>query len=289
MADNLKDLLKRSTSSQMLAAVIGFPVNHSLSPTIHNAGFKHLDLQWDYIPLEVEERDLEEVFEQMRSSNLKGLSVTMPYKAKAAMMVDECTPTAKVLGAVNCVTSTDQGLIGHNTDGDGFLKALKHDAGFDLKQKRVVVLGAGGAAKAITEALGRSEVSSLAVINRTQAKAESTADLAGDVGSVGELEDISEADLVVNATSLGMKDNSTDFPCPIDLIHSDQLVVDLIYHPLKTPWLSAAEQKGVRTHNGVSMLLFQATEAFTLWTGEQAPVSIMLRAIEEELERRSHK
>ena len=140
MADNLKDLLKRSTSSQMLAAVIGFPVNHSLSPTIHNAGFKHLDLQWDYIPLEVEERDLEEVFEQMRSSNLKGLSVTMPYKAKAAMMVDECTPTAKVLGVVNCVTSTDQGLIGHNTDGDGFLKALKHDAGFDLKQKRLSLI-----------------------------------------------------------------------------------------------------------------------------------------------------
>ena len=147
--------------------------------------------------------------------------------------------------------------------------------------------GAGGAAKAITEALGRAEVSSLVVINRTQAKAESTAALATDVGTVGDLEDISEADLVVNATSLGMKDNATQFPCPVDLIHSDQLVVDLIYHPLKTPWLSAAEQKGARIHNGVSMLLFQATEAFTLWTGQQAPVSTMLRAIEEELERRS--
>ena len=287
MVDDLKDLLERSDNSQTLAAVIGFPVNHSLSPTIHNAGFKHLNLQWNYIPLEVEEGDLEEVFEQMRSSNLKGLSVTMPYKAKAAVMVDECTPTAKALGVVNCVTSTDKGLIGHNTDGDGFLKALKHDADFDPKQKRVVVLGAGGAAKAITEALGRAEVSSLVVINRTQAKAESTAALAIDVGTVGDLEDISEADLVVNATSLGMKDNATQFPCPVDLIHSDQLVVDLIYHPLKTPWLSAAEQKGARTHNGVSMLLFQATEAFTLWTGQQAPVSTMLRAIEEELERRS--
>jgi shikimate dehydrogenase len=125
------------------------------------------------------------------------------------------------------------------------------------------------------------------VVNRTLEKAENAADLAGEAGGVGTLEDISGADLVVNATSIGMKDSQVDIPCSVDLLHPSQLIVDLIYHPLETRWISLAKQKGIDSHNGVSMLLFQAAEAFTLWTGEEAPISIMQEAITQELKKRT--
>ena len=244
-------------------------------------------MDWEYLALEITESELDEVLAQMRSGNLGGLSVTMPFKTRVASLVDECTSTAEKLSAVNCVVANEKGLIGHNTDGDGFLNGLIHEAQFDPKGKKVAVIGAGGAARAVIEALARSGAASIMVVNRTPAKAESAADLAGEVGAVGTLKDISGADLVVNATSIGMKDNQVDIPCSVDLLHSSQLVVDLIYHPLETRWISLAKQKGIDSHNGVSMLLFQAAEAFTLWTGEEAPISIMQEAITQELKKRT--
>ena len=287
MANNLKNVLGRTDMSTTRAAVIGSPVTHSLSPLLHNAAFNSLGMDWEYLALEITESELDEVLAQMRSGNLGGLSVTMPLKTRVASLVDECTSTAEKLSAVNCVVANEKGLIGHNTDGDGFLNGLIHEAQFDPKGKKVAVIGAGGAARAVIEALARSGAASIMVVNRTPAKAESAADLAGEVGAVGTLEDISGADLVVNATSIGMKDSQVDIPCSVDLLHSSQLVVDLIYHPLETRWISLAKQKGIDSHNGVSMLLFQAAEAFTLWTGEEAPTSIMQEAITQELEKRT--
>lgn len=287
MANNLKNVLGRTDMSTTRAAVIGSPVAHSLSPLLHNAAFNSLGMDWEYLALEITESELDEVLAQMRSGNLGGLSVTMPLKTRVASLVDECTSTAEKLSAVNCVVANEKGLIGHNTDGDGFLNGLIHEAQFDPKGKKVAVIGAGGAARAVIEALARSGAASIMVVNRTPAKAESAADLAGEVGAVGTLEDISGADLVVNATSIGMKDSQVDIPCSVDLLHSSQLVVDLIYHPLETRWISLAKQKGIDSYNGVSMLLFQAAEAFTLWTGEEAPISIMQEAITQELEKRT--
>lgn len=287
MANNLKNVLGRTDMSTTRAAVIGSPVTHSLSPLLHNAAFNSLGMDWEYLALEITESELDEVLAQMRSGNLGGLSVTMPFKTRVASLVDECTSTAEKLSAVNCVVANEKGLIGHNTDGDGFLNGLIHEAQFDPKGKKVAVIGAGGAARAVIEALARSGAASIMVVNRTPAKAESAADLAGEVGAVGTLKDISGADLVVNATSIGMKDSQVDIPCSVDLLHSSQLVVDLIYHPLETRWISLAKQKGIDSHNGVSMLLFQAAEAFTLWTGEEAPISIMQEAITQELEKRT--
>ncbi|MFL3016414.1 MAG: shikimate dehydrogenase [Acidimicrobiales bacterium] len=287
MANNLKNVLGRTDMSTTRAAVIGSPVTHSLSPLLHNAAFNSLGMDWEYLALEITESELDEVLAQMRSGNLGGLSVTMPLKTRVASLVDECTSTAEKLSAVNCVVANEKGLIGHNTDGDGFLNGLIHEAQFDPKGKKVAVIGAGGAARAVIEALARSGAASIMVVNRTPAKAESAADLAGEVGAVGTLEDISGADLVVNATSIGMKDSQVDIPCSVDLLHSSQLVVDLIYHPLETRWISLAKQKGIDSYNGVSMLLFQAAEAFTLWTGEEAPISIMQEAITQELEKRT--
>ena len=287
MANNLKNVLGRTDMSTTRAAVIGSPVTHSLSPLLHNAAFNSLGMDWEYLALEITESELDEVLAQMRSGNLGGLSVTMPLKTRVASLVDECTSTAEKLSAVNCVVANEKGLIGHNTDGDGFLNGLIHEAQFDPKGKKVAVIGAGGAARAVIEALARSGAASIMVVNRTPAKAESAADLAGEVGVVGTLEDISGADLVVNATSIGMKDSQVDIPCSVDLLHSSQLVVDLIYHPLETRWISLAKQKGIDSYNGVSMLLFQAAEAFTLWTGEEAPISIMQEAITQELEKRT--
>ena len=287
MADYLKNVFGRTDLSTTRAAVIGSPVIHSLSPLLHNAAFNSLGMDWEYLALEITESELDEVLAQMRSGNLGGLSVTMPLKTRVASLVDECTSTAEKLSAVNCVVANEKGLIGHNTDGDGFLNGLIHEAQFDPKGKKVAVIGAGGAARAVIEALARSGAASIMVVNRTPAKAESAADLAGEVGAVGTLEDISGADLVVNATSIGMKDSQVDIPCSVDLLHSSQLVVDLIYHPLETRWISLAKQKGIDSYNGVSMLLFQAAEAFTLWTGEEAPISIMQEAITQELEKRT--
>ena len=287
MANNLKNVLGRTDMSTTRAAVIGSPVTHSLSPLLHNAAFNSLGMDWEYLALEITESELDEVLAQMRSGNLGGLSVTMPLKTRVASLVDECTSTAEKLSAVNCVVANEKGLIGHNTDGDGFLNGLIHEAQFDPKGKKVAVIGAGGAARAVIEALARSGAASIMVVNRTPAKAESAADLAGEVGAVGTLKDISGADLVVNATSIGMKDSQVDIPCSVDLLHSSQLVVDLIYHPLETRWISLAKQKGIDSYNGVSMLLFQAAEAFTLWTGEEAPISIMQEAITQELKKRT--
>ncbi|HJP15706.1 MAG TPA: shikimate dehydrogenase [Acidimicrobiales bacterium] len=289
MGDHLKKVFKKNDTSSTLAAVIGSPVTHSLSPILHNAAFDFLKMKWEYVALEITERELEEVLEQMRLGGLGGLSVTMPFKTIMASLVDSCTPTAQALNAVNCVVSTEEGLIGHNTDGDGFLNGLIHDAQFDPRGKKAAVIGAGGAARAVIEALARSGVTSITVINRTLDKAESAADLAGEIGRVGTPEDIPETDLVVNATSLGMKDNSEFFPCPIELLHPNQIVADLIYHPLETPWILETKQKGINSYNGVSMLLFQAVEAFTLWTGKEAPISVMQGAITQELTERTYK
>jgi len=256
-----------------LAAVIGDPIRHSLSPTIFNAAFAEVGLDWVYLAFEVVEGDTAGALDAARVLGIEGLSVTMPHKTTTARLVDELTASARALDAVNCVVRDDGRLVGHNTDGAGFVASLAHDAGFDPQGRFCLVLGAGGAARAVVLALAESGAAEVCVVNRTADRAETTTRLAGPVGRVGVADDARRADLIVNATSVGMGGRG----CPIepDLLGPGQLVADLVYHPVTTPLLEAARARGAATLDGVGMLVHQGAMAFELWTGRPAPVTAM--------------
>ena len=267
-----------------LAAVIGTPVRHSLSPAIHNAAFAEAGLDWVYVALEVAEGRTPSAFEGMRVLGISGLSVTMRHKEAAFAAVDDLSLPAERMRAVNCVQLLHGRLIGHNTDGDGFVGSLRADAGLDPAGLSVVVVGAGGAARSVIEALGRAGASRVAVINRTAARTLDAASLAGEAGRVGTWEDIPSADLVVNATSLGM--GGVGLPIDASLLRPNHVVADLVYHPLETPLLAAARAAGARAIDGLGMLVHQAAHQFRLWTDVEPPVAAMRRAALDELARR---
>ena len=227
--------------------------------------------------------------EAMRTLGLGGMSVTMPHKAAAYEAVDERTPVADDLGAVNCVFHRDDRLVGDNTDGPGFLDALALDEGVEPAGRRCVLLGAGGAGRAVARALGAAGAAEVVVVNRSPEPAQRAAELAGAVGRVGDHGDIASAELVVNATSLGMAGGSAEGALPLDpdLLHAGQVVVDLIYHPVETPLLTAARARASVAVNGVGMLVHQAAHAFVRWTGEAPPLREMATAIRHELARRA--
>jgi len=267
-----------------LAAVIGSPVRHSLSPAIHNAAFAALGLDWVFVALEVAPGAAPAAVEGMRVLGIDGLSVTMPHKEAVADAVDDLTPDARALHAVNCVARDGQRLVGHNTDGDGFVASLRAGAGVDPKGCRAVVLGAGGAARSLVLALVRAGATEVVVVNRSPERAKVAAALAS-AARVGDTSDIAVADLVVNATPIGM---GADEGLPFDrsLLQRGQLVADLVYHPLDTPLLRAARACGASTLDGLGMLVHQAARQLQLWTGMEPPVADMRAAAEAELRRR---
>lgn len=276
--DQTPDRRPPMSGASRLAAVIGDPVRHSLSPTLLNAAFAEAGLDWHFMALEVAEGRSDEALDAVRALGLAGLSVTMPHKAAVAAAVDHRTEQAELLDAVNCVVAEGGRLVGHNTDGDGFLDGLRHDTGFDPAGRSTVVIGAGGAARAVVLALARAGAAEVAVVNRTASRAEVAAGLAGPVGRVvlsDELSDtVAAADLVVNATSVGMTDDGA-LPVDPESVAVGAIAVDLIYHPPETAWLAALRGRGIEAHNGLSMLVFQAAHAFRLWTGSEAPVAVM--------------
>ena len=270
-----------------VAAVIGDPVRHSLSPTLHNAAFAAAGLDWVYVALPVAAGDAAAAVDAMRALGLGGMSVTMPHKDAVAAAADECSEAVEVLGAGNCLVALEGRRIrAENTDGAGFLAGLRHDADLDVGGRRVVVLGAGGAARAVVHACASAGASSVTVVNRSADRAETAAALAGPVGSVGTPSDIAAADLVVNATSVGMGTDRS-LPCDPSLLAEGQVAVDLVYEPLETAWLAALRARGIAAHNGLSMLVGQAAVAFTLWTGVEAPVPAMRAAAQALVENKS--
>lgn len=272
------------SASTQLAAVIGSPVRHSLSPVIHNAAYAALGLDWVYVALEVQPGHATAALAGIRALGIMGVSVTTPHKDAAFEAVDELSPAARAMRAVNCVQRLGDRLIGHNTDGDGFVDSLRADAGTDPAGLRVGVVGAGGAARSIVEALGRAGAEAVVVVNRTAERAAEAARLAGAAGSVGVLADLESCDIVVNATSVGL--GTDDLSIPAAALRAHHLVADVVYHPLETSLLRAASSAGARTLDGLGMLVHQAARQFTIWTGEQAPVTAMRRAAEAELSRR---
>ncbi|HUF33601.1 MAG TPA: shikimate dehydrogenase [Acidimicrobiales bacterium] len=286
-------------ASTRVAGVIGDPVRHSLSPRLHNAAFRALELDWVYLAFAVPAGGARAAIEGVRALGIDGLNVTMPHKADVAAAVDTLSPAATALGAVNTVVRSGSVLEGHNTDGDGFVASLRADDGFDPSGRRCLVLGSGGAARAVVRALAAAGASEVVVVARREEPAGVAAALAGAAGRVGSPDEVDGAELVVNATPVGMGQRVAGGPeegervVPIGEAHVDpallpldpgllgpgQLVVDLVYEPLVTPLVAAARERGARAANGVGMLIHQAALSFRLWTREDAPLEAMSAAV----------
>ena len=278
MGDPAASVLRGSTR---LAAVIGSPVRHSRSPLLANAAFQAAGLDWAFVAFEVAPGKAGEAVAAMRTLGLGGLMVTMPHKADVMAHLDRLTPAAEALGAVNSIAWEGDELVGDNTDGPGLVASLRADSHLDPAGLRCVVLGAGGAARSVIWALGDAGAAEVAVVNRTEDRAAVAAALAGEVGRVGHEHDISQADLVVNATSVGMgAAEGSDGPVPLDprLLGPAQTVVDLVYLPLETPLLRAAAACGARPVDGLGMLVHQAALSIARWTGQVPDVEAMARA-----------
>lgn len=256
---------------------------------MHNAAFRALGLDWAYLAFDVEPGQVPGVLTGMRSLGIEGLSVTIPHKEAVAAGVDRLSPLAEAVGAVNTVVREPGGTLrGENTDGPGFLRALRDDEGFDPAGCRSLVVGAGGAARAVVKVLADAGAAEIVVVNRTAARAESVAALAGSLGRVGTQADVAGADLVVNATPFGMAGSDLARALPLDPAHlgPGQLVVDLVPNPSLTPLVEAARAAGAVAVNGLGMVVHQAAIAFRLWTGQDPPVAVMSAAALVQLGRR---
>jgi shikimate dehydrogenase len=261
-----------------VAGVIGSPVRHSRSPQLVNAAFAAAGLDWTYLAFEVAPGRGAAAVEAVRTLGLGGLSVTMPHKYDVIAALDRLTPDAAALDAVNCIVWDGDLLVGHNTDGAGLLAALAHDQGLVPDGLTCAVVGAGGAARSVVRALAQAGAADVAVCNRTASRAASAAELAGRVGRVGADADITAADLVINATSVGMGSSADDAdatPIAPDLLRSGQTVVDLVYLPVRTPLLAHAEARGARPVDGLGMLVHQAALAVERWTGVEPDLAAM--------------
>lgn len=289
------------SAATRIVGVMGDPVAHSMSPLIHNTGFRDRGLDWVCVGFPTSKGMAIEAVRGIPALGVRGMSVTMPHKNAVIPALDSLSDDAGLLDAVNCIQVDGGRLVGHNTDGAGFVAALNHDFGLLPQGLDCVVIGAGGAARSVVLALGRGGASSVTIVNRSAPAARVAAELV-DVARVGTFADVPDCDLVVNATPLGMVEvgngtgpqntpsspSTTDeMPCDPALLSPGQTVVDLIYQPLRTQWLAAAAARGARTANGTSMLVHQAAIAFELWTGVSAPVSAMSDAVAREVDARS--
>ena len=273
------------SAGRTAAAVIGDPVLHSLSPTIYNAAFEHGQVNWSYSAVNITGEQVSDALEEMRQSEVGGLSVTMPHKEIVANLVDETTRHAERLGAVNCVSKNGSTLVGHNTDGEGFIKAIEAETKERAEGKSYLVIGAGGAAKAVTLALGEAGASEVIVSSRNASKSRKASSLAGQVGRSGSLSEAEGVDVIINATPIGMRGagNEDQLPLPVEAMHKGQIIVDLIYHPLQTEFLKNASRIGARTMNGIGMLIHQAALQYTLWTNKEAPLDVMQDAVIQQI------
>jgi len=263
-----------------MAAVVAKPIKHSISPLIHNMAFEKTGVNGVYLAWEVDEAELAETVANIRRYQMYGINLSMPYKEQVIAYLDQLSEEACLIGAVNTVVNREGTLIGYNTDGKGFFKSLPS---FKISGKRMVLLGAGGAAKAILAQAILDGVSQISIfvrsssMEKTRPYLEKIQNATGFRVDLFALEDIQElqdsitqADLLVNATSVGMDGSSQPIPTSI-VLPEKLLVADVIYQPFETPFLKWAKEQGNQSINGLGMLLYQAAEAFELWTGKEMP------------------
>jgi shikimate dehydrogenase len=276
--------------------LVGYPVSHSFSPIMQQAAFDALHVEADYVLWETPPDELTEKIASLRSSAILGANVTIPYKENVLQLLDECDPFAARIGAINTIVNRDGRLCGYNTDAPGFINALiECDAHpFDCTGKRVVILGTGGAARAAAVGLLEKGVAEVVMLGRTEAHLQNilrhlsilsvemyrTAQIKGALFGYPEASEVlSDADLVVNATPIGLKVDDTTLLLDVNVLPTTALVMDMIFNPPLTPLLRTARAHGCQILNGLSMLLYQGALAFELWTGLPAPIEVMHKAL----------
>lgn len=258
--------------------VIGDPVEHSLSPALFNSVFASGDLDAVYVAFTVAAGSVGRAMEGFRAQGISGISVTMPHKEAVIPYLDGLSDRARKLNSVNCVYWEGSRLIGDSTDGSGFTQSLQSELGEPIFGKVITVVGTGGAARAIALALCDAGADRIYVVGRRPDASQRVIELAPSVARFGSLEVIASSDIVINATSVGMAGTGSAglSPVPGELLSPSQLVYDIIYSPLETELLRLAQVAGARSANGVGMLVHQAAEQYVNWTGEQAPLDVML-------------
>ena len=274
--------------------LIGYPLSHSVSPAMHNAAFKKLGLDCEYSLFEVEPKDLKEAVEGMRALHITGFNVTVPHKEAVVPLLDEVTEIARVIGAVNTVQNQDGKLIGYNTDGAGFIESLINDAKIKPKGKHAIILGAGGASRAVAVMLAESGAKTITITDIETEKAKELAEYVDsyfdtscdnvEVNSKDLQRSIDQAEILVNCTPLGMAPKVDASPLVNNIELSKNIMVyDLVYNPAETKLMKTAKAAGAKVCSGLGMLVYQGALALTLWTGEEAPVEIMRKAAQAAL------
>ncbi|MBN1405364.1 MAG: shikimate dehydrogenase [Candidatus Omnitrophica bacterium] len=264
-------------------ALIGYPIGHTLSPYMHMRAYAKLNISAIYIPLLVEPEKLKETINALKRSRIDGFNVTIPFKTACMKYLDCTDKFASMIGAVNTISITNNKLTGHNTDASGFLKALKQELKFNPKNKSCLVVGAGGAARAVCFALAKERARKIFITDVIKSKAVS---LAGNVKKYFPKCEISTTpgeavDLLVNATPAGMK-KSDKLPIDAKILQKGLKVYDLVYNQSPTKLVKKARQKGLIAQNGLSMLLYQGAEAFEIWFKKKAPVDAMRKALNKQ-------
>jgi shikimate dehydrogenase len=264
-------------------AVIGDPIDHSLSPNIHSAAFRELNLDCSYIAYRIPKGELEDGIESLKKIKIDGFNVTIPHKIEMMKHLDKLDESCSVIGAVNTVTNNNGILKGYNTDMDGFLDPFKK-RNVSLRDLKVLLLGAGGAARAIVAGFAKEHVQSITIANRTLINAKNMVEFANKIGLKANAINIDEVgdtaknyDVIVNATSIGLKNEPS--PISLDGINSKTIVYDIIYMPINTDFLKKAKEKEAVIIYGYEMLLGQATRAFEIWHGIEAPYNAMKKAL----------
>ena len=282
--------------------LIGYPIRHSISPYFQQAALDYYHLDIRYEAWETDPRKLQATIAKLREPQNLGANVTVPYKEAVLPLLDEVDDLASLIGAVNTIVKRDNKLLGFDTDAHGFLQGLRREGHFEPEGKQVVVLGAGGAARAVCFALVREKASSLTIINRTLVRAKALADslksYIAEAGLKTEVtilpwqnlswgETLAHYQLIVNCTTIGMKYSPQEgkSPLSIEAIPKDNLVYDLVYNPHPTPLLRLAQKVGANILGGLAMLVYQGAASFELWTGKEAPVDMMFDRAKEAVQK----
>jgi shikimate dehydrogenase len=268
---------------QQKFGVIGDPIAQSKSPLMMNAAFEAIGYAGVYEKYHVKPEELETAMERFRQEQFRGLNVTIPHKVEVMKYLDVIDEDARNIGAVNTVVNEGGTLIGYNTDGIGYVRSLLEETGFSPRGKRILFLGAGGAARGVIYAMLKQQPAFVGIVNRTFARAE---ELAQSLATFGSIQAIAESemghgewDLIVNTTSVGMYPHVDESPLDPTGIQPNMLVSDLIYNPRETLLLQQAKARGAKSHNGLGMFIYQGAYAFEFWTGQAAPTAVMREVV----------
>ena len=263
-------------------AVIGDPINHSLSPNIHSAAFRELNLDSSYIGYRIPKGELESGVEGLKKIKISGFNVTIPHKVEMMKYLNKMDESCSIIGAVNTVVNNEGVLKGYNTDMDGFLEPLKK-RNISIQDKKILLIGAGGAARAIIAGMSKEKAERVDIANRTTKNAEKLSEFATrielptNVKKIEEIKNLQNYDIIINSTSLGLKNELS--PISFEQINQDSVIYDIVYSPMNTDFIKKAKDKKLEVIYGYEMLLGQATRAFEIWHGMKAPYNAMKKAL----------